>query len=108
MKLDIKQLMFIDPKLRLIAIRVEKKMGCEFTATSLYRIGDKGVHGTLPLRGLDLRCRYGFLGILIQDYINKNWQYDPKRPDMKCCLFHDTGRGLHLHIQTHPNTKRLN
>jgi hypothetical protein len=106
MKIDIKQLMFIHPKLRVIAIRLEKEFCAEFTSTSLFRIGDHGVHGQLPLRGLDLRCRYGFLGILVQDYVNTRWQYDPKRPDMQCCLFHDTGSGFHLHLQVHPNTKR--
>jgi hypothetical protein len=58
MQIDLKQLEFIDPKLREIALAVEDEFG-EQVITSLYRIDDAGVHGTLPLRGIDLRCLSG-------------------------------------------------
>lgn len=105
MKLDIQQLEFIDSHLRSIAVDIEKHFDVEFEATSLYRIDDPGVHGTLPLRGLDLGCKNQAFGDMVADYINTKWVYDPKRPEKQCCTCHDVGGGLHLHIQTHPNTE---
>jgi hypothetical protein len=106
MRIDIKQLEFIDLNLRTIVYELEDLIGIEFTTTSLFRIGDNGVHGALPLRGMDLRCKGYKFGKLLATFINDNWEYDPSRPDKKCCLFHNAGSGYHLHIQTHPNTKR--
>lgn len=105
MQIDIQQLEFIDPQLRKMAVWVEEKTGVKFTVTSLYRIGDTGVHGTLPLRGLDFRCRSMEFGITVEALINKNWKYDPKRPLKTCCLLHGEGTNLHLHLQVHPNTE---
>ena len=48
MRIDVSQLEFIDKNLRLILLDIEKSTGVEFTITSLYRIGDVGVHGSLP------------------------------------------------------------
>lgn len=106
MKIDIKQLEFIDPILREIALSVEEEFG-EQTVTSLYRIGGKGVHSVLPLRGLDHRCRDKREGDKIAAFVNKKWKYDPKRPNKVCCMCHDVGKGIHLHYQVHPNTVRL-
>lgn len=105
MHIDLKQLEFIDENLRLIALEVEEVFGSQ-TITSLYRMHDSGVHGQLPLRGIDLRCKIYCFGQEIEEYINEQWEYDYKRPKMHCCLFHDTGRGLHIHLQTHPNTRK--
>lgn len=105
MKIDIGQLEFIDKKLRRLALWLEEKTGFEFTDTSIHRIGDDGVHGTLPVRGLDLRCRSQEVGITIEAMINKSWIYDPKRTGKKCCYLHGDGPELHLHLQTHPNTE---
>jgi hypothetical protein len=107
-KIDILQLEFIDSNLRSIVMMVESKFEVEFTITSLYRIGDDGVHGTLPLRGIDLRCRDLDFGDMVAKYINDKWIYDPDRPHKNCAWCHDTGRGLHLHFQSHPNTIRRN
>ena len=104
MKIDIKQLEFIDARLRTMVTELEAELGVEFTITSLYRINDNGVHGQLPLRGLDLRCRNAELGKFVEDYVNSRWQYDPSRPSMQCCMCHTVGRGLHLHLQVHANT----
>ena len=76
----------------------------EPTITSLYRIGDKGVHGTLPVRGVDIQCRDPAEGEWIEDRLNGKWIYDPDRPDKKVCMYHDVGQGAHIHIQVHPNT----
>ena len=107
MKIDIRQLEFIDSTLREIMIFVEDDTGLEFTITSLYRIGDKGVHGALPLRGGDLRIRNKNIGKIVAATVNLLWQYDDKRPNLKCAIIHGQGANLHLHLQVHPNTRSL-
>jgi len=107
MKIDIGQLEFINPLLRKLAIEVETIFDVEFTITSLYRINDNGVHGQLPLRGLDLRCRNDELGKNIVEYVNSTYIYDRSRPNLACCMYHDTGLGKHIHLQVHPNTEVL-
>jgi len=106
MKIDIAQLEFIDKTLRLIIVWLEMETGIELTVTSLYRMGDSGVHGVLPLRGIDLRMRNRSIGLAIESLINKYWLYDKKRQDKKCCVLHGKGIYMHLHIQVHPNTMR--
>ena len=102
---DLYDLSFIDHTLKKIIAEKENAFGGG-VITSLYRVGDPGVHGTLPLRGLDERCRYPPLGELIAGYLNERWIYDPERPQFLVCLCHDTGNGLHLHYQSHPRTVR--
>ena len=105
MRIDIKQLEFVDQQLRDMAIWVEEVTGFELTVTSLYRIGDDGVHGTLPVRGLDLRCRSNEIGLSVEALINRYWIYDESRPHLKCCLVHGDGSNLHFHLQVHPKTE---
>jgi len=105
MKIDIGQLEFIDKNLRTMSEWLEEKTGLGFTITSIHRIGDNGVHGTLPVRGIDLRCRASEIGITLEAFINKHWIYDPKRVNLKCCLLHGDGSNLHFHLQVHPNTE---
>lgn len=106
MRIDYEQLEFIDTTLRMLVRSVEEETGFEFTITSLYRIGDNGNHGQLPLRAMDLRCRSALVGAIIETWINKNWVYDSNRPGMKCCLMHGKGSNLHFHLQVHANTAR--
>lgn len=106
MRIDMGRLEFVDSTLREIAVTVESSTGLEFTITSLYRMGDSGVHGQLPLRGLDLRMRSKAIGAEVEALINGTWQYDSERPHMQCALLHGEGPNLHLHIQTHPRTVR--
>ena len=76
--------------------------------TSAYREGDKGVHGTTPCRGMDIRSWHYADPKTIVDDINVHWRYDPlKRPEMMCALYHDTGSGKHIHLQVHDNTHYL-
>ena len=103
MKLDIEQLEFIDGKLRRILVELEQETGFEFTVTSLYRIDDTGVHGTLPLRGVDLRVRNEELGASLVALINKKWKYN-KTTEKQCGLVHGSGYNFHLHVQVHPET----
>jgi len=103
MKIDLNQLEFINLLLRELALAIEERFG-EKTITSLYRIGDKGVHGTLPLRGIDLRCNSKDHGEEVEQWVNEQWIYNPHDLKRNCCLFHNVGSGYHLHIQVHPNT----
>lgn len=104
MRIDTNQLEFIDKKLRTLLTWLELNTGLEFTITSLYRIGDEGVHGCLPLRGIDLRMRSPALGHQMTKLINAAWRYDTERPGLSCAIAHGKGSGLHLHLQVHPNT----
>ncbi len=105
MKVDYKQQKFRESNLNKLVAWLEESTGLEFTETSSFRPDDSGVHGTTPLRGLDLRCRSNEIGLAIEALINKSWNYDPKRPNLKCCLLHGHGSNLHLHLQVHQNTE---
>lgn len=96
----------LDPKLQEIAEWAKDNWGLDII-TSGYRPGDTGVHGQQPVRGLDLRCRDRQVGEMVEALINSKWKYDPNRPNMNCCLFHDIGQGIHLHLQVHPNTVKM-
>jgi len=71
-----------------------------------HRASDKGIHGTIPCRAVDLRSWTFRSPDRAANYINMVWEYDPKRPEMTVALFHDSGEGPHFHIQSHPNTRR--
>jgi len=107
MKIDYQQLEFIDVTLRQIVKDLEDHFRVEFEATSLFRIDDPGVHGQLPLRGTDLGCKDKNLGLVVQRYVNSRWCYDSRRPRKVCCKFHNSGNGYHLHLQSHPSTRRI-
>jgi len=87
---------------------LKKFRGVQFVITSTFRRGDPGVHGTIPCRGLDLRCRHLPLSVQwqIETELNKNWSYDPERPAKRICKRHDSGRGIHFHLKVHDNTRR--
>ena len=108
MKIDLMQLEFIDLNLRKLTQDIENRFG-EKIITSLFRIDDSGVHGQLPLRGIDLRCESARHGAMVEQFVNQKWSYDSKRPEKKCCVYHKNRSNsfYHLHLQTHPNTKEL-
>ena len=103
MNIDVTNLKFIDEKMRKLIAWLEDETSTSFTITSLYRVGDRGVHGTLPVRGIDLKMRNFHFGNFLEKYINAHWVYDPKR-GLQCALLHDAGDGLHLHLQVHKNS----
>ena len=108
MKIDVGQNDLFHPKLQEILEWMEDSIGVEFLNTSNYRPDDDGVHGTIPLRGWDLRMRSETVGQAIADHVNDEWEYDPARPDYACVVLHGHGEGgLHLHVQVHDNTRRL-
>ncbi len=106
MRIDYGQLEFLHPTLREILHDLEIATGVEFTTTSIFRIGDSGVHGQLPVRGYDLRCRMEDMGRVLESYINRTWCYDPERLQKMCCLLHGEGSNLHLHVQVSDSTVR--
>lgn len=110
MKEDIANISHNHPMLKAILLDVESHYGVEFTKTSGWRPGDKGVHGTKPLlRGTDLRCPDRKFGRLVEKRTNSKYQYDPDRPKKKVCWHHKSkGGAWHLHFQVHPNTIVIN
>lgn len=67
------------------------------------------LHGTLPGRAIDLRFwDYGSdqAAYEIAHQVNRMWQYDPKRPEKLVAFVHDSGQGIHFHIQVSENTIR--
>ena len=98
------------PLLITIICDIAKEFGVYITEAwrSKKHVGD--VHGTNPGRGIDLRVRvYGNLerAKQIEATINKRWEYDHKRPEIKVADIHNSGNGIHFHIQVHPRTRRL-
>ena len=63
-----------------------------------------GIHSMIPLRAEDIRSRVFDDPEGIEKDINAHWVYDPERPKYKVALYHNTGKGLHFHIQVHDNT----
>lgn len=94
------------PKLIALAIWTLHRIS-NFCITSAFRENDKGVHGTIPCRALDIRSRTFSDPESITNDINDHWVYDPERPNLKCALYHDVGQGPHIHLQVHPNTQYL-
>lgn len=106
MNIDITRLDYYDNKLKYVLNWLQSSTGLAFTITSQWRENDSGVHGTIPLRGTDLRCTSFYVGKALEKYINEYWRYDPSRPEKKVAIYHKvSGSGWHLHIQVHPNTK---
>lgn len=60
--------------------------------TSAYRKGSgaRGVHGTNPLRGNDLRSREFVDPIIVQDHCNEIWDYGDGKHSV--CIYHRTAR----------------
>ena len=65
---------------------------------------DSGIHMTDPLRAFDLRSRDFPDPKRIEADINANFVYDPQRPYLQVCVYHDTGFGHHFHCQVHNRT----
>ena len=69
--------------------------------------GDSGIHMTDPLRAMDIRYYIYNDPDKLCDIINQAWEYDRTRPRFQCAKLHDTGRGLHFHLQVHDRTRKL-
>lgn len=78
--------------------------------TSAYRPNkihenDSGIASTNPCRHLDIRSWIYEDPRGLVSSINKHWLYDPKRPNLSCAVYHNTGQGIHIHLQVHDNTQ---
>lgn len=63
------------------------------------------VHSVIPCRGVDIRSSiYEDPKAVVVD-INTHWIYDYTRPEMKCAILHNVGRGMHIHLQVHGRTR---
>ena len=65
------------------------------------------LHGTEPVRAVDLRswC-YPEPSRLAYDF-NSKWEYDYTRPQMQVLIYHKVDKDArHFHLQVHPNTRR--
>ena len=76
----------------------------DLVVTSGYRVGDTGVHGTDPCRGMDIRSWIYSNPQGIVDDINEHFIYDTDRPKKKCAMLHSVGDGMHIHLQVHPKS----
>ena len=65
---------------------------------------DSGIHMTIPCRALDWESHNLSNPEKVVEDINNHWEYDPKRPHLKCAIYHDVGLGKHIHTQVHENT----
>lgn len=75
--------------------------------TSAFRNNNTGVHGTIPLRAIDIRSYIYTSPENVVETINKFWSYDSNRPNFQCAILHNTGKGMHIHLQVHPNTRKI-
>jgi hypothetical protein len=93
-------------EMALEVVKLISSFDSQVVITSSFREGDAGVHGVF--RGLDFRS-YALTKdqiTIIVDCMNSNYCYDDSRPNMKVLLFHNVGLGPHLHLQSHPHTRR--
>lgn len=97
-----------EPTLIEIIVWVAISFGLVLTESYRKKTHGGDLHGTTPVRANDLRtwCYPDGQAQEIAQAINDRWLYDPNRPHMKVAIIHDSGRGIHFHIQTHPNTVR--
>ena len=100
-----------------VLIWVSKLKKMEMIVTSDFRDkrihkDDPAIHGTNPLRAIDLRSWTMRNPDLIRDKINSVWLYDPHRPRLQVCVFHQVTKfngessGIHFHLQVCDNTKQ--
>ncbi len=92
-----------------IICAVSDEFGLVITESWREQSHPNDLHGTLPGRGIDLRSfdyKSDQQAYEIEHWINKRWSYDSRRPDMKVADIHDSGQGLHFHIQVHFYTAR--
>ena len=94
------------PLLSHILIDVAEKLGVVITESYRKQRHANDLHGTDPVRAIDIRSWCYAYPEAVANHINDRWIYDPGRPDMKCALLHDAGKGIHFHIQVHPYTRR--
>jgi len=98
-----------DPILILIICEIAKEFGLRMSESWREKIHPNDLHGTLPVRAIDLSEWVYKEGQAkdIKRWINRRYAYDLDRPKMKVALLHKTKKGvLHFHIQVSWKTQR--
>ena len=96
------------PLLITIISEVAKEFGILITESYRKKRHRNDLHGTIPVRALDLRywCYSEDLAYKIEHWINSRWVYDPDRPKMVVARIHKTKTGfIHFHVQICGNTR---
>ena len=84
---------------------LDERHGEQVIVTCAYEDRDyPSTHSMDPLRAFDIRSWVFDDPQKIVDEINIYWLYDFDRPTKKTAIYHDTGRGAHIHVQVHDNT----
>jgi hypothetical protein len=100
----------VDSKLSKVILWIVENFGLVITETYRNKRHPNDLHGEIPIRAFDIRawCYNGGFerARSIERQINEEWVYDAGRPDMKVARLHDSGQGVHFHIQVHPLTGR--
>ena len=94
----------VDPKLISMTVWIENQFPGVVITCGYEKRKYPSVHSTDPLRGLDIRSWTLPDPEAVCEKINQAWIYDPDRPGKKCAIYHDIGRGAHIHLQTHPKS----
>jgi len=78
------------------------------TESFRFQLHSNDLHGTKPVRAIDLRSWIYEDAKKIVRLINETWEYDFERPHKLISIYHKNrkGNGYHLHIQVHPNTRK--
>jgi len=91
------------PKLKEMLVWFMGKRDILFTCGYEKRDYDS-VHDVDPLQGVDIRSWIYKDPKKVEDEINNAWVYDPDRPNKKVAIYHNSGRGKHIHLQACDNT----
>ena len=86
---------------------VAEKYGVLITESYRDQLHQGDTHSTDPCRANDNRvwCYVDErIAYNIEQDVNDKWEYDPKRPSKQVVIIHDTGKGIHFHVQVHPGT----
>ena len=82
--------------------------GDDVIITCAYEKRDySSTHSVNPLRAIDIRSWIFADPNAVEENINQHWKYDGDRMDINVALYHDVGRGEHIHIQVHDNTMEV-
>ena len=95
-----------DRKLVNIEYWIIKNFGMLVTCAWRRQRHSNDLHGLIPVRAKDIRSWCYKDPQLVVNAINARWIYDPARPHMKVAVLHNSGQGRHIHLQSHPATRR--
>lgn len=97
-----------DPMLVEVMLYIVRNFGVYVTESFREKRHMNDLHGTQPVRAIDLRYRVypEEIALLLEQRVNSVWSYDYSRPKKVVALLHGEGLNKHFHIQVHPMTRR--